>query len=188
MKNLNIFLQQTRERSKSILSFVCIFLILLLFACKSSKNSSSASSNRSDKNKNVEVKKSESGKVKQLIKAAKSYTGTRYKYGGTSRAGIDCSGLTSLSFKEIGVSLPRTANEQSTLGKKIPLDELKEGDLVFFTDKKGHNKITHVGIVTDVRSKTEVRFIHASTKLGVVEADLFADYYKPLILKAVRIL
>ncbi len=107
--------------------------------------------------------------------------------GGTSRAGMDCSGLTSQSFKSVNVDLPRTSVEQSTIGKTIALSEIQRGDLVFFTDKKGNKKITHVGIITEVKGPNDAKFIHASTKLGVVENDLYVNYYKELIIKAVRV-
>ncbi len=131
---------------------------------------------------------SSSKKIDQVIKAARSYSGTPYKYGGTTKAGIDCSGLTCASYKSIEVLLPRIANDQGSYGKTVSLNELKKGDLVFFTDKKGNKKITHVGLITEVNGDGSAKFIHASTKMGVVETELFSNYYKPLIVKAVRVL
>ena len=169
-----------------------LLMIVLLMACKGHRNTST--SNRSEPEKKVKKDKStksnsaENKKAEEIIKMARSYSGTPYKYGGTSRAGMDCSGLTSVSYKAAEISLPRTANDQSNFGKEVSLTELKKGDLIFFTDKKGHKKITHVGMVTEVKSDGSAKFIHASTKLGVVEVELFSDYYKPLILKAVRVL
>jgi len=66
------------------------------------------------------------------------------------------------------------------------VDDLKKGDLVFFSEKKSVNKISHVGLVTEVKGKKDVKFIHASTKLGVVENDLYAPYYIKIFVKAVR--
>ena len=90
------------------------------------------------------------------------------------------------SFKSADISLPRTAKEQSKSGKGVSKGELKEGDLVFFSAKPGRRKITHAGVVTEVRSKDYVRFIHSSTSLGVVEANLFSDYYRKIFVKARR--
>ncbi len=162
-----------------------------LSACRGGRTSTSASSSGSQvsgKEKNSKDQSSSSKKTDQLIKTARSFTGTPYKYGGSTRAGIDCSGLTCASYKSIEILLPRIANDQSNFGKTVSLDQLQKGDLVFFTDKKGGRKITHVGLVTEVKGDGTAKFIHASTKLGVVETDLFSTYYKPLIVKAVRVL
>ena len=128
-----------------------------------------------------------SAKIQDVIKTARTYQGTPYKMGGTNKSGMDCSGLMLVSFRTGGVELPRTSKEQSTQGKDVPLTALQPGDMVFFTDKKGNTVVTHVGMVTIVNGPKDVKFIHASTHLGVVETDLFTTYYTPLILKARRV-
>lgn len=123
-----------------------------------------------------------------LVRTARSYTGVKYQYGGTSRSGMDCSGLLMRSFEAIDMRIPRTSVDQAKAGEKASLGKLKKGDLVFFAAGKKKRKITHVGLVTDVRSKDDVRFIHASTKLGVVEANLMSNYYQKIYIKARRVL
>ncbi len=123
-----------------------------------------------------------------LVRTARSYTGVKYQYGGTSRAGMDCSGLLMRSFEAIDMPIPRTSKEQSKTGEKVSVNKLKKGDLVFFAAGKRRRKVTHVGMVTDVRGKDDVRFIHASTKLGVVEANLMSDYYQKIFIQARRVL
>ncbi|WMJ72881.1 C40 family peptidase [Cytophagaceae bacterium ABcell3] len=152
------------------------FFILLAFlsaSCKSTKST---------------VQSGPGTTTDKVIQTAKSYVGTKYKYGGTSRSGIDCSGLVLLSFKSAGIQLPRTSAEQSQAGKKVKLSKLQKGDLVFFSAKKRSRKITHVGIVTERNGPKDIKFIHASTKAGVIEADLYAPYYISIFKKAVRVL
>lgn len=116
-------------------------------------------------------------KVEKVVRTARSYTGTPYKYGGTTRAGMDCSGLLLNSFKVINFNLPRSSEAQSKVGKEIKLKDLEPGDLVFFATGKRKRKVTHVGLVTERKDKENIKFIHASSSLGVVETNIFSDYY-----------
>ena len=127
----------------------------------------------SEKRKLKMARHSENKKVEKVIATARSYYGTPYKFGGTTRIGIDCSGLLYQSFSAIDVQLPRSSNEQSQFGPAVRPKELQKGDLVFFGARRGSNQITHVGLVTEViKEKEEVRFIHSSTRLGVKEDNV----------------
>ena len=132
--------------------------------------------------------KARAKKVNLVIETARSYRGTPYKYGGTTRAGIDCSALLYHAFNSVKIKLPRVSAEQAKEGAKVRLKELQPGDLLFFATGKKKNKITHAGIVTSVKGKKEVRFIHASTKLGVTESNLYSKYYLERFKRARRVL
>lgn len=124
--------------------------------------------------------------VDNIIKTAKSYIGTPYQYGGSSRSGMDCSGLLYVSFKAENIELPRSSNQQSEYGIAIDIIKLKPGDLLFFSENKGNGRVTHAGMVTEAVNANNIKFIHSSTKLGVVEDNLNSKYWGPRLLKARR--
>lgn len=123
----------------------------------------------------------------KVISTAKSYQGTPYKYGGTTRAGIDCSALVYYAYYSIGINMPRTSNDQSQVGNKVPYKDIREGDVLFFATSKKKNQVTHSGIVTEVQDN-DIRFIHSSTSLGVTEDYLSSRYWASAFLFANRIL
>lgn len=126
-----------------------------------------------------------SAPIAEVIQTARSFQGVPYKYGGTTRLGMDCSGLLYESFAAINVSIPRSSNEQAVWGEPVKPQNLQPGDLVFFGASPGSGTITHVGMVT-AASAESVQFIHASSSLGVIENDLETDYYLSRFIKAVR--
>ena len=125
-----------------------------------------------------------SDQIRTVISKAKTYLGTPYRYGGINQNGLDCSGLTTLSYRTIGVELPRSSKDQSKFGTPIKRKEIKPGDLVFFT-AKNNGKIDHVGMVTSVKG-SEVTFIHATTRKGVRFDQLNTGYWKNLFMSARR--
>ncbi|KAA6441631.1 NlpC/P60 family protein [Dyadobacter flavalbus] len=129
-----------------------------------------------------------SGDIPQVVKVARTYSGTPYRSGGNDKNGIDCSGLICSVYSEIGVKVPRISWQQSEFGKEISrLEDLRAGDWVFFVPESGkEGYVSHAGIVTDVRNRQEIIFIHASTSKGVREDNLFSNYFKGRFVKAMR--
>lgn len=125
-------------------------------------------------------------RVNTVISTSRSYVGTPYRYGGTTNNGMDCSGLLMISFKSVDISIPRTALDQSKIGKPVAMQQLKPGDLVFFAAKNRSRKVTHAGLVTEVNGMREIKFIHASSSRGVIEDNLYSKYYQKVFVKARR--
>ena len=92
------------------------------------------------------------------------------------------------AFKVVDISLPRSSSDQSKVGVDVKMNELQPGDLVFFATGRKKKQITHVGLVTEVKSKKEVKFIHASSKIGVCEVNIYSDYYQKAYRKARRVI
>ncbi len=125
-------------------------------------------------------------RIVTLIDSAYSYIGTPYKWAGTSRSGMDCSGFVSTAFSAINVPLSRSSIEMSTQGKDIPLSQAEVGDLLFFKTSRKRNRISHVGIVVGVGD--EVKFIHASVSQGITVSSLSEDYWQKAYAKTSRVL
>ena len=130
---------------------------------------------------------SKTNRVNSVIGNARTYIGTPYKWGGNDKRGIDCSGLLVRSFESVGMKLPRTTSLQIDLGKKVSLKKSKEGDLVFFAFGKSKRKVTHVGLVSNRKNNSDIKFIHASSSKGVIETQLIRDYYLNRIRKIKRV-
>ncbi len=121
-----------------------------------------------------------------IIDFAKTFQGTRYKFGGTTKAGMDCSGLVYTAFQNENITLPRISREMATKGILISFKDIEEGDLVFFkTSRK--NTITHVGLVVESK-RGEVKFIHSTTQAGVIISSLDEDYWKKAFVEVRRII
>jgi cell wall-associated NlpC family hydrolase len=109
----------------------------------------------------------------EAVAIAKGFLGVAYVWGGTTPAGFDCSGLVQYSYARVGVSLPRTAREQFTVGQFIPpsrTDLLEPGDLVFFGYGGDPGKIHHVGMYVGGGV-----FIHSPATGDVVKYSSLTD-------------
>ena len=120
-----------------------------------------------------------------MLKNAKTHLGEKYVWGGTKPNAFDCSGYMQYLYKKEGVDLPRTAYEQSKVGKEVSRFRLKKGDLLFFlTDKSRGIPVTHVGMYLG-----NDKFIHAaSKKKGIIITPFSSSRYALLFVKAKRII
>lgn len=119
-------------------------------------------------------------RVQALSATAHSYLGTPYLMGGTTRRAIDCSAFTQNVYSAHGIKLPRTADVQYNVGRKVPRGQEQPGDLVFFeTYLPGPS---HVGIYLG-----NGKFIHASSSRGVTITPLNSYYFGPRYLGARRV-
>ncbi|MCW3167635.1 NlpC/P60 family protein [Chryseobacterium sp. 09-1422] len=124
--------------------------------------------------------------IDNILTEASTYLGTPYRYGGTTRNGIDCSAFVLSVFgAAAGLTLPRVAASQSQEGEAIDKENLQKGDLIFFSHGK---RISHVGIVEDVTEEGEVKFIHAATSKGVMISSLNDSYWGPKFRFAKRVI
>ena len=116
---------------------------------------------------------------KALVDYARKQVGVKYKYGGTSPNGFDCSGFTQFVFKIHNIDLPHNSGAQSQVGEKVKSENIQPGDLVFF--KKGR-KVNHVGLVTKIENGN-VYMIHSSSSRGIIEESITSStYWKPKLL------
>ena len=125
-------------------------------------------------------------KINKIVDNAMSYKGVTYKFGGTTKKGMDCSGLVYVVFDQAEVQLPRSSRNMAKKGKEISLKEAKKGDLLFF--KAGNVKdINHVGLIIS-NTKGEIRFVHSTTSRGVIVSSLSEKYWEKAFVKATKVL
>lgn len=176
---------------------VTLLLIALICftSCGSSKRAkvvtkkerSITSKTKKESSKSTKKSSSENTLVNNIISKAETFEGVRYKYGGDSKKGMDCSGLIVTSFKSEDIQLPRTTTQLSTHGDWIDLKKVKEGDLLFFATKKNSRRINHVGIVTKIKGK-DLEFIHSTSSKGVITSSLSERYWYLAFVQARRML
>lgn len=126
-------------------------------------------------------------KAEFLIAKASEHIGTRYRGGGTTSGGFDCSGLMFATYKHINMTLPRSSGSMAVgAGYKINRNQAQKGDLIFFSTN-GRGYINHVGMITDVLDN-EIKFIHSSVQAGVIISSTKEPYYSKRFVQINRVL
>ena len=106
----------------------------------------------------------------QIVSTAERYIGVPYRAGGTTPRGFDCSGFVQYVYRQNGIELPRSAEDQFRMGRRISVHAARPGDLVFF--RTSGRRISHVGIYNG-----NGRFIHAPSTGGHVEYASMDNIY-----------
>lgn len=154
-----------------------LILITVLFA--SCKSASTAVGNKESKRENRYT-------VTHLIEHATDNIGVRYKAGGTTKNGYDCSGLVFTTFESENIKLPRNSFEQAKVGRIIKFNDAQKGDLIFFKTNRS-KQINHVGLIVEVKSD-EIKFVHSSTSKGVIISSTKESYYQNSFAQINRVL
>ena len=161
---------------------IALLALLTLSSCGSSRKTTKKVDTYSSRTANQA-----SSKASNIASLAMSYEGTRYRYGGADKRGMDCSGLVYTSFLEEGIKLPRVSRDMATKGTRISITQAIEGDLLFFQTSKSRRVINHVGIVVEVNG-TDIKFIHSTTSRGVIVSSMEEPYWRNSFIEARRII
>lgn len=125
----------------------------------------------------------------ELLDFAGQFMGLRYRRGGKTPSGFDCSGFTGYVFKEFGYNLSASSAAQFNDGHKVADDEIQPGDLVFFNGRTRGKHVGHVGIAISADPVTGViTFIHSSVTGGIRIDRTDTPYYAARYLGARRVL
>lgn len=174
----------------SVKSFLILLgFVLVMVSCKTSSKiiTSKSEAQKSGIYKNDSFTKSNSKHLSEgLIRKGLTFLGTPYRAGGTTKTGMDCSGLIQVTFNEFDIALPRTSAAMASSGKPIKKSEAQKGDLIFFKTN-GKNSINHVGLIVEI-VENEIKFLHSSTSKGVMISSTKEPYFSQSFAQINRII
>lgn len=161
-----------------------MYIVVLSFLFLLAGTSCSSQKHATKEKKTLTVIENRKDGNKRLYAEVEDWLGTPYKYGGQSKKGTDCSGLVVELYKSVyGKKLYRSSHEIYEKNcKPIKKKDLKEGDLVFFITSRNGKRINHVGLYLK-----DNKFVHSTTKRGVIITDLSEDYYERYFYRAGRV-
>lgn len=150
---------------------ISLFIVLgLLYACMSMFQET-----ESDAVTKLPYSSNDTATRTTLVQEAQKHIGSKYKYGGTTPKGFDCSGFVSYVYNKVDITLPRSSAAQAQKGTKITQGAAKAGDLLFFKlDKKG--KTSHVAMVVS-NDEQGMEIIHSTTSKGVMQENIGNSKY-----------
>ena len=151
-----------------------IFVFMMLGACSLSKNTYFNKNNLHSK-------------ADKIVANAFRFKGVKYKFGGTTKKGMDCSGVIFVAFNQENIHLPRVTKNMAKRGSSISLNSARKGDLLFFRTASSIRGINHVGLITSIKNE-QIWFIHSTSSKGVIISSLSQKYWKKSFVKATRLL
>lgn len=155
--------------------------VAMICGCGQKNNSATLTTSLKVLSEKPALKENNPAKGTKLVNKAKSAIGTPYVYGGAAPGGFDCSGLVKWAYNSVGVKLPRTAREQSVVGKKVEnIKDMRAGDIVAFRHpKRGY----HTGIYLG-----DGKFVHSPRRRTHVRINSLSDpYFNSTLLGARRV-
>jgi cell wall-associated NlpC family hydrolase len=124
-----------------------------------------------------------------VMNFAETLMGVPYQYASTDpKVGFDCSGFITYVFNHFKIAVPRSSIDFTNVGKPIPVEDAKRGDIILFTGTDSTERfVGHMGLVT-ANNGTELQFIHSTSgKAYGVTVTPLNDYYRSRFVKTIRI-
>jgi LysM repeat protein len=170
-------------------SFIKILILLIVIFSTAQLRSETVRTSLSDSTKLSIFLPSQSSINDSIVNYGKMFLNTPYHYGSQGTDTFDCSGFTSYVYRNFGYNLHRSSEDQAQQFDTVKRDQLKVGDLVFFSGRRRSAKnVGHVGIVVGAKENGEFDFIHAAVHNGVIISNSQEDYYNKRFIKANRVI